>query len=174
MTSVAQQGDNLQSLITSLKSQIQDLKVEKDALDEANLKLCQEIEASVAKSQAMEGKLADFEKESSGQIKELKDEVDRVRSVMKEVEAQRDLVDDVCDKLEEERDQLKDQLNEAIKAREDVEASSTSSHLQQQIVALKAEIGKKNIEYASLKVDVERGELEFQKKCKILQVSCPS
>jgi len=54
MTSVAQQGDNLQSLITSLKSQIQDLKVEKDALDEANLKLCQEIEASVAKSQAME------------------------------------------------------------------------------------------------------------------------
>lgn len=113
-------------------------------------------------------KLADFEKESSGQIKELKDEVDR-QICDKEVEAQRDLVDDVCDKLEEERDQLKDQLNEAIKAREDVEASSTSSHMQQQIVALKAEIGKKNIEFASLKVDVERGELEFQKKCKILQ-----
>ena len=33
----------------------------------------------------------------------------------------------------------------------------------------KEELGKKNIAYASLKVDVEKGELEYKKKCEVLQ-----
>ena len=34
---------------------------------------------------------------------------------------------------------------------------------------VKEELGRKNIAYASLKVDVEKGELEYKKKCEVLQ-----
>jgi hypothetical protein len=32
-------------------------------------------------------------------------------------------------------------------------------------------VAKKMVEYASLKVDVDRGELTYQKRCKTLQVA---
>ena len=34
---------------------------------------------------------------------------------------------------------------------------------------VKEELGRKNIAFASLKVDVEKGELEYKKKCEVLQ-----
>ena len=39
-----------------------------------------------------------------------------------------------------------------------------------QVTRLKEEIGNKNIELASLRVDVERGELQIKKRCDVLQV----
>ena len=43
--------------------------------------------------------------------------------------------------------------------------------LEIQVVKLKEELGEKNIAFASLKVDVERGELHFKKKAESLQVN---
>ena len=39
------------------------------------------------------------------------------------------------------------------------------------VTRLKEEIGNKNIELASLRVDVERGELQIKKRCDVLQVN---
>ena len=42
--------------------------------------------------------------------------------------------------------------------------------LRVELERVRQELGKKNIEYASLKVDVDREELALQKKCKHLEV----
>ena len=38
------------------------------------------------------------------------------------------------------------------------------------VIEKKKELGDRNIELASLQVDVQRGELQYQRKCKILEV----
>jgi len=52
-------------------------------------------------------------------------------------------------------------LKNKIKKFEEIAAEKTSD--------VKEELGRKNIAYASLKVDVEKGQLEYKRKCEILQ-----
>ena len=56
------------------------------------------------------------------------------------------------------------------KLQEATDQAEVKVKLEKQMVELKEELGIKNIEFASLKVDVERGELQYKKKCEILQV----
>merc|ERR1711942_323831 len=60
-------------------------------------------------------------------------------------------------------------LKNRMKKFEESASSDTTSALQKKLAEVKEELGRKNIEYASLKVDVEKGELEYKKKCEILQ-----
>jgi len=61
-------------------------------------------------------------------------------------------------------------LKNKIKKFEDsVAVDNTTSALQKKLADVKEELGRKNIAYASLKVDVEKGELEYKRKCEILQ-----
>ena len=46
------------------------------------------------------------------------------------------------------------------------------TQLEYEIVKLREEMGRKNIELAGLRVDLERGDLEYKKKCQVLQVKC--
>ena len=60
-------------------------------------------------------------------------------------------------------------MKENIKSLEK-KAADKMCVLEQQLARVKEEVGIKNIEFATLKVDVEKGELEFKKKSEILQV----
>merc|ERR1712106_543805 len=39
----------------------------------------------------------------------------------------------------------------------------------EEVVRLRTELGQKNVELASLRVDIEKGELEYKKRCEVLQ-----
>jgi len=69
------------------------------------------------------------------------------------------------DKMFEENTELKRSVNNL----QDNSSSEVIEGLNKKLSALKEELGKKNIEYASLKVDVDKGELEYKRKCEILQ-----
>ena len=62
-------------------------------------------------------------------------------------------------------------LKNRMKKFEDSASTDITTALQKKLAEVKEELGRKNIEYASLKVDVEKGELEYKKKCEILQVT---
>ena len=70
------------------------------------------------------------------------------------------------DKIFEDNQTLKNK----IKKFEESAATDNTSALQKKLADVKEELGRKNIAYASLKVDVEKGELEYKRKCEILQV----
>jgi len=70
------------------------------------------------------------------------------------------------DKIFEDNQTLKNKIK---KLEESVAVDNTTSALQKKLADVKEELGKKNIEYASLKVDVEKGELEYKRRCEILQ-----
>jgi hypothetical protein len=70
------------------------------------------------------------------------------------------------DKVYEENQQLKGCMTK-LKAESSPDAGIA---LEKQLAGVKEELGRKNIEYASLKVDVEKGELQYKKKCEILEV----
>ena len=72
------------------------------------------------------------------------------------------------DKIFDDNQTLKNKLK---KLEESVAVDNTTSALQKKLAEVKEELGKKNIEYASLKVDVEKGELEYKRRCEILQVT---
>jgi len=59
-------------------------------------------------------------------------------------------------------------MENKIKKFEESAADNTSA-LQKKLADVKEELGRKNIAYASLKVDVEKGELECKRKCEFLQ-----
>merc|ERR1719470_439323 len=69
------------------------------------------------------------------------------------------------DKVYEENKQLKGVVT---KLQEEASPGAMTA-LEVQLAEVKEELGRKNIEYASLKVDVEKGELQYKKKCEILQ-----
>merc|ERR1719369_719020 len=69
------------------------------------------------------------------------------------------------DKIFEDNQTLKNKL----KKFEESAATDNTSALQKKLADVKEELGRKNIAYASLKVDVEKGELEYKRKCEILQ-----
>ena len=74
---------------------------------------------------------------------------------------------DYNDKIFEENKELKRVVNNW----QDNSSTEVIEGLNKKLTALKEELGKKNIEYASLKVDVDKGELEYKSKCEILQVT---
>ena len=74
---------------------------------------------------------------------------------------------DYNDKIFEENKELKRVVNNW----QDNSSTEVIEGLNKKLTALKEELGKKNIEYASLKVDVDKGELEYKRKCEILQVT---
>lgn len=71
------------------------------------------------------------------------------------------------DKIFEDNQTLKNKIK---KFEDSVAVDNTTSALQKKLADVKEELGRKNIAYASLKVDVEKGELEYKRKCEILQV----
>jgi len=60
-------------------------------------------------------------------------------------------------------------LKNKIKKFEESAAADNTSALQKKLADVKEELGRKNVAYASLKVDVEKGQLEYKRKCEILQ-----
>ena len=73
--------------------------------------------------------------------------------------------------LYKENTQLKEALAGAKQGSMDpVEVAELRRQHEAQVAGLKKELGDKNIALASLKVDVDRGELQYKKKCDILQV----
>jgi len=64
---------------------------------------------------------------------------------------------------------LKTTLKNKIKKFEESAAADNTSALQKKLADVKEELGRKNVAYASLKVDVEKGQLEYKRKCEILQ-----
>ena len=70
------------------------------------------------------------------------------------------------DKMFEENKHLRSRL---IKSEEAV-ASIDTIALQKKLTDINLELGIKNVEYASLKVDVEKRELEYKRRCEVLQV----
>eukprot|EP00090_Calanus_glacialis_P034953 TRINITY_DN5943_c0_g1_i1.p1 TRINITY_DN5943_c0_g1~~TRINITY_DN5943_c0_g1_i1.p1 ORF type:complete len:334 (-),score=101.21 TRINITY_DN5943_c0_g1_i1:99-1100(-) len=69
------------------------------------------------------------------------------------------------DKVFEENKQLKGFVTKL----QDEASPGAVVAMEVQLADVKEELGRKNIEYASLKVDVEKGELQYKKKCEILQ-----
>jgi len=69
------------------------------------------------------------------------------------------------EKLSSNNQQLQKQLQDAATK---VGSDSTVDALKEELAKVKADLGKKNIEYASLKVDVDREELKLQKQNKHL------
>ena len=65
---------------------------------------------------------------------------------------------------------LKGKLIQAEEENSSGEHQKKVNQLTEALAAAKEKLGERNIELASLKVDVERGELEYKKKCEILQV----
>jgi len=69
------------------------------------------------------------------------------------------------DKMHEATKELKERLEgfnpDKIKQRED--------DLKKELEKVREELGQKNIQYASLKVDVEKEELKYKKKCQVLE-----
>merc|ERR1719481_2457491 len=49
------------------------------------------------------------------------------------------------------------------------DAESSEMRLEQELAKVRAELGQRNVELASIKVDVEKGEFEFKKRCEVLQ-----
>merc|ERR1712126_301370 len=99
---------------------------------------------------------------------------------------QRDMVDEECNKLQEQLQSTKQKLDEMTKENLSVktalqrmkeqtpsiqehEVARMRKEMEAQVARLKEDLGNKNIELASIQVDVERGELKFKKKCDILQ-----
>ena len=59
--------------------------------------------------------------------------------------------------------------DKAILLKQLEEVKANRREVLEKLEKTKEELGKKNIAYASLKVDVEKGELEYKKKCEVLQ-----
>ena len=134
----------------------------------------------------------EFKEKNDLKVKELsektdaqKDEIENLKFFLKEVQSQNDEANEACDKAEEE---LKEKMKEIEKLKEKTllleekvflsekeKENSNQTHqinqLREALASAKEELGQKNIELASIKVDVERGELEYKKKCDILQVT---
>merc|ERR1719481_1150755 len=49
------------------------------------------------------------------------------------------------------------------------DAESSEMRLEQELAKVRAELGQRNVELASIKVDVEKGEFEFKRRCEVLQ-----
>ena len=118
------------------------------------------------------GKLKELEIEKEQLLRELNDLKRQLASSPTEekyVNLKTQLIKqkDYSDRMFEENKELK---CPAVKSQEDCSTQNAVSSLEEQLAEVKEDLGNKNIEYASLKVDVERGELQYKKKCEILQV----
>ena len=118
------------------------------------------------------GKIAELEKEKEELQMELNDVKRQLASSPTEekylhLKTQLIQQKEYNDKIFEDNKLLKNRM----KKFEDSASSDITSALQKKLAEVKEELGRKNIEYASLKVDVEKGELEYKKKCEILQVN---
>merc|ERR1712025_213387 len=118
----------------------------------------------------LRAKLQDIESEKEELLRELNDVKRQLASSPTEekymyLKSQLIKQKEYNDKIFEENKALKSRL---IKSEEAV-ASIDTIALQKKLTDVKQELGLKNIEYASLKVDVEKGELEYKRKCEVLQ-----
>merc|ERR1712130_159075 len=118
----------------------------------------------------LRAKLQDIESEKEELLRELNDVKRQLASSPTEekymyLKSQLIKQKEYNDKIFEENKDLKSRL---IKSEEAV-ASIDTIALQKKLTDVKQELGLKNIEYASLKVDVEKGELEYKRKCEVLQ-----
>merc|ERR1719186_1594262 len=61
------------------------------------------------------------------------------------------------------------ELQQKISAMDSSEIERRQEEMSYELAKVKEELGKKNIAYASLKVDVEKEELKYKKKCTVLE-----
>lgn len=61
------------------------------------------------------------------------------------------------------------ELKRSLKELECKASQEIKLEMEKELARVKEDLGKKNVEFASLKVDVERGELEYKKKCSVVE-----
>ena len=112
-------------------------------------------------------KLEEYKSELEIEVNQLRQRIDGMASKEAEHNLKTQLVKEKehATRISEENCSLKENIKSLEK-----KAADKMYVLEQQLARVKEEVGIKNIEFASLKVDVEKGELEFKKKSEILQV----
>merc|ERR1712142_1456758 len=111
-------------------------------------------------------KLEAYKSELEMEVNQLRQRIDGMASKEAEHNLKTQLVKEKehATRISEENCSLKENIKSLEK-----KAADKMCELEQQLARVKEEVGIKNIEFASLKVDVEKGELEFKKKSEILQ-----
>merc|ERR1719204_1263339 len=147
--------EELEKVIEDLKYEVEETEKQRDAVDAACDKLEEEKNAS-------KEKLVDqdkFEQEKKVLVQKLleqKQYSDKMYELNLRLQGGQVLSLGVVE-------------DKAVLVKQLEEVKANRREVLDKLEKVKEELGKKNIAYASLKVDVEKGELEYKKKCEVLQ-----
>ena len=173
--------------IENIQFLLQEAEKQRDLVDEAADKIEAELELTKEKLKKVENSFEEKEsqvKEFQSKSEKQGEEIENLKFFLEEVKTQNDEANEACDKAEEALEVKNGEVKSLQKTIGSLEAklaqvqlAQTSSVQEQQIEDLKnslsevrKELGQRNIDLASIQVDVERGELEYKKKCEVLQV----
>merc|ERR1711962_1242731 len=145
----------LEKVVEDLKYEVEETEKQRDAVDAACDKLEEEKNA-IKEKLVDQDKLEQEKKVLVQKLLEQKQYSDKMYELNLRLQGGQELSLGVV----ENKAVLVKQLEEVIASRREV---------LYKLYKVKEELGRKNIAYASLKVDVEKGELEYKRKCEILQ-----
>ena len=141
------------------------------ALKEKEIELCEEYEEQIEQlkiihQQEVEAVSSKTREEFLSHISSLESQLSSVVEMKSQLSRHK--------QFEEQLYMENSKLNDALKSKPSVNLQELEDLRRQHevtVTTLKEELGNKNIELASLKGDVERGELHYKKRCEVLQVS---
>ena len=145
------------------------------ALKEKEIELCEEYDDQIEQlknihKQEVEAMSSKTREEFLAHITSLESQL----SSVDEMKCQLSLHQQFEEQLFMENSKLKEALKSSTESKPSVSLEELEELRRQHeatVTRLKEELGNKNIEVASLRVDVERGELHIKKRCDVLQVN---
>ena len=158
------QRDLVDEVCDGLETKLEDTRHQKEELEKTNRSLLE----SASMQGASTPRVGHVSMDSTTVFNQT-DADEEKRKMMSQLLQQKEY----SDRMYELNKQLKSKIQHIEGASStDVGSKDALEKVKEELCKKKEELGKKNIQYASLKVDVEKGELEYKRKCTILLV-CP-
>merc|ERR1712013_673660 len=145
----------LEKVIEDLKYEVEETEKQRDAVDAACDKLEEEKNA-IKEKLVDQDKLEQDKKVLVKKLLEQKQYSDKMYELNLRLQGGQELSLGVVE-------------DKAVLVKQLEEVKANRREVLDKLEKVKEELGRKNIAYASLKVDVEKGELEYKKKCEVLQ-----
>ena len=141
------------------------------ALKEKEIELCEEYEEQIEQlkiihQQEVEAVSSKTREEFLSHISSLESQLSSVVEMKSQLSRHKQFEEQLYMENSKLKDALKSKPSVNLQELEDLRRQHEVT-----VTTLKEELGNKNIELASLKVDIERGELHYKKRCEVLQVS---
>jgi len=145
----------LEKVIEDLKYEVEETEKQRDAVDAACDKLEEEKNA-IKEKLVDQDKLEQEKKVLVQKLLEQKQYSDKMYELNLRLQGGQELSLGVVE-------------DKAVLVKQLEEVKANRREVLDKLEKVKEELGRKNIAFASLKVDVEKGELEYKKKCEVLQ-----